>query len=72
MALQMVGVGEETGRLDEMLLVVSDHYDRDVANSIRSLMSLFGPIVLITIAAVVGFIIMAVMSAIFSVNELIE
>jgi len=72
MALQMVGVGEETGRLDEMLLVVSDHYDRDVTNSIRSLMSLVGPVVLITIAAVVGFIIMAVMSAIFSVNELIE
>ncbi len=72
MALQMVGVGEETGRLDEMLLVVSDHYDRDVANSIRSLMSLIGPVVLVTIAGVVGFIIMAVMSAIFSVNELIQ
>ncbi len=72
MALQMVSVGEDTGRLDEMLLVVADHYDRDVSNIIKSLMSMIGPIVMIFIAGLVGFIIMAVMSAIFSVNELIE
>jgi len=71
LALQMVGVGEETGRLDDMLLVVSDHYDREVSNAVARVMSLMGPLVLVTMGIVVGFIVWAMMSAVFSVNQMI-
>lgn len=71
LALQMVGVGEETGRLDDMLLVVSEHYDREVSNAVARVMSLMGPLVLVTMGVVVGFIVWAMMSAVFSVNQMV-
>lgn len=71
LALQMVGVGEETGRLDDMLLVVSEHYDREVSNAVARTMSLMGPLVLVVMGIVTGFIVWAMMSAVFSVNEMI-
>jgi general secretion pathway protein F len=72
LALQMVGVGEETGRLDDMLLVVSDHYDAEVSHAISRAMSLISPLVLVVMGAVVGFIVYAMISAVFSVNEIVQ
>jgi len=72
LALQMVAVGEDTGRLDEMLLVVSDHYERDFSNLVNRLMALVEPAMLIIMGLVAGFIIISMMTAIFSVNQLIQ
>ncbi len=72
LALQMVAVGEDTGRLDDMLLVVSEHYERDVTNSVSRLMTLVEPALLLLMGLVAGFIVISMMSAIFSVNQLIE
>ena len=70
LSLQMVAVGEETGRLDDMLIIVSDHFDRDVTNRVAQLMSLLGPVVLIVMGGITGFIVVAMLSAVFSVNEM--
>ncbi len=70
LALQMVTVGEETGRLDEMLLVVSEHYDREVENALEGMMSMLGPVILVLVGIVAGFIMLAMMSAVFSINQL--
>ena len=72
LALQMVGVGEETGRLDDMLIVVSDHYDSEVSHAISRTMALISPLVLVVMGAVTGFIVWAMVSAVFSVNEAIK
>jgi type II secretion system protein F len=72
LALQMVGVGEETGRLDDMLLVVSDHYDTEVSHAVARAMSLISPLVLVVMGVVTGFIVWAMISAVFSVNEVIQ
>jgi general secretion pathway protein F len=72
LALQMVGVGEETGRLDDMLLVVSDHYDGEVSHAIERAMSLISPLVLVVMGVVTGFIVWAMISAVFSVNEIVQ
>lgn len=69
MALQMVAVGEETGRLDDMLLIVGDHFDREVSNTVSRLMSLLEPAMLLIMGLVAGFIVIAMMSAVFSVNQ---
>lgn len=70
LALQMVAVGEETGRLDDMLLVVAEHCDRDVNNTVTRLMSLLEPAMLLIMGVVTGFIVIAMMSAVFSVNQM--
>ena len=70
LALQMVAVGEDTGRLDEMLLVVSEHYDREVSNAVNRLMSLMEPAMLVIMGVVAGFIVISMMAAVFSVNTL--
>jgi general secretion pathway protein F len=70
LSLQMVAVGEETGRLDDMLIIVSDHYDRDVTNTVARLMSMLEPAMLLLMGLVTGFIVIAMLSAVFSVNEM--
>lgn len=70
MALQMISVGEETGRLDDMLLVVAEHYDRDVGNAIARLMSMLGPLLLVVMGIATAFIVIAMLTAVFSVNEM--
>lgn len=71
LALQMVSVGEETGQLDEMLLKVADSYDREVRNTIDRLLSIFTPAVTLLLAIMIGTIVMSVLLAILSVNDLV-
>jgi general secretion pathway protein F len=70
LALQMLKVGEETGQLQEMLLRVADTYDRETSNAIQRLLALLEPILIVGLGAVIGGIIMSVLVAIVSVNEL--
>ncbi len=71
MALQMVNVGEETGKLDDMLLKVADTYDREVRVTIDRLMALLVPVMTLGLAAMIGFIVMSVLVAILGINEMI-
>lgn len=71
LALQMVNVGEETGQLDEMLLKVADTYDREVRTTIDRLMALLVPAMTLGLAVVIGVIVMSVLMAILSINELV-
>jgi general secretion pathway protein F len=67
----MVSVGEETGQLDNMLLKVADTYDREVRNTIDRLLSVFTPLVTLLMAVMIGTIVMSVLLAIISVNDLV-
>ncbi|MEM1412066.1 MAG: type II secretion system F family protein [Pseudomonadota bacterium] len=71
LALQMISVGEETGQLDTMLLKVADSYDREVRNTIDRLLSVFTPVVTLLMAVLIGTIVMSVLLAIISVNDLV-
>ncbi|MGD9020387.1 MAG: type II secretion system inner membrane protein GspF [Lysobacterales bacterium] len=71
LALQMVSVGEETGQLDTMLLKVADTYDKEVRNTIDRLLGIFTPVITILMAGMIGTIVMSVLLAILSVNELV-
>ncbi|NBB92995.1 MAG: type II secretion system protein GspF [Gammaproteobacteria bacterium] len=71
LALQMINVGEETGKLDEMLLKVADTYDREVRTTIDRLMALLVPLLTLGLALVIGVIVMSVLMAILSINELV-
>lgn len=71
LALQMVNVGEETGQLDGMLLKVADTYDREVRVTIDRLMALLVPVLTLSLAVLIGVIVMSVLMAILSINELV-
>jgi general secretion pathway protein F len=71
LALQMISVGEETGQLDTMLLKVSDTYDNEVRNTIDRLLSVFTPVVTLFLAVLIGTIVLSVLLAILSVNDLV-
>ena len=71
LALQMISVGEETGQLDTMLMKVSDTYDTEVRNTIDRLLSIFTPVVTLLLAVLIGTIVLSVLVAILSINDLV-
>ncbi len=69
-AVHMVTVGEETGRLDEMLIKIADRFDIEVRTTVKRLLSLLEPLLILFMGVVVGFIVVSMLLAIFSINEL--
>lgn len=59
--LQMVAIGEETGRMEPMLMKVSEYYDREVDYALRTLGTSIEPILLSVIGGVVLFLALAIM-----------
>lgn len=70
LALQMIAVGEETGKLDEMLLRVAEYFDREVRVRVQQLTRLLEPVLILVMGVAVGFVVVSMLSAIFSVNDL--
>ncbi len=70
LANHLVLVGEESGRLDSMLLQLADAYDRDVKSSVKALTSVLEPAIILVMGVVVGAIVLSMLMAIFSINEI--
>lgn len=70
LAIQMMAVGEETGKLDEMLVRIADHYDREVRLQVNQLVRLLEPLLIVIMGLTVGFVVVSMLGAIFTVNEL--
>ena len=67
--IQMIAVGEETGQLDTMLLRVADMQERLLRGRSRAVISLLGPILILAVGAVVGFIVIALLLPIFQMSQ---
>ncbi len=65
MVTQMIAIGEETGRLDQMLGKVANFYDDEVDNTLKSLTSLIEPLMIVGLGLIVGFIAVSVISPIY-------
>lgn len=70
LAMHMLAVGEETGKLDETLIRLSDKYDRDVGTAVKRLLSLLEPAIILVMAVMVGFVVISLMLAVFSLNDM--
>lgn len=68
--VHLVGVGEEAGRLDGMLLHVAEVYEREARTAIKSLVALFEPLMILGIGIVVGTIVISILLAVFSINQI--
>ena len=69
-SVHMARVGEETGKLEEMLIKVADTYDERVRRTVKRLTSLLEPVLILALGAIVGFIVLSMLLAIFSINEI--
>lgn len=58
--IQMVAVGEESGKMEEMMMKVSEYYDRDVEYAIKNLSSSLEPLLLVVIGVVILFLALAI------------
>lgn len=69
LAFHMVRVGEETGRLEEMLLKVAVTFEVEVRSAVKRFIALLEPGIILAMGLIVGFIVVAMLMAIFSINE---
>ena len=69
LAVHLIEVGEETGKLDVMLLELSKIYDKEVRSAIKNLIALFEPTMILVMGLVVGVIVVSMMLAIVSIND---
>jgi general secretion pathway protein F len=70
LAIQMITVGEETGKLDMMLLRVAENYEKMVKDMVKRFISLLEPAMILAMGLVVGFVVISMLMAIFSMNEM--
>ena len=68
----MVGVGEETGALDQMLTKVAEFYEDQVEASVKALTSILEPVMIIFVGGIVGFIVIAMYMPLFKVYDSIK
>ncbi|MGA2527449.1 MAG: type II secretion system F family protein [Smithellaceae bacterium] len=70
MVIDMIAIGEESGNIDEMLREISKHYDDEVEYAVKGLSDAIGPILIIGLAAVVGFFALAIFMPIWDLTKL--
>ena len=70
--VQMVRVGENTGTLATQLEVASDYYGQELEYKIQRLTALFEPIVIICMGAAVGFVAIALISAMYGIYRQVQ
>jgi len=68
LALQMLAVGEESGRLEELCLRVADTYDGEVRRALRTGVALLEPALILIFGALVGFVALGMLQAIYGIN----
>ncbi|MFA6909286.1 MAG: type II secretion system F family protein, partial [Patescibacteria group bacterium] len=71
MLSQMMSVGEQSGRLDQILEKVAEFYARDLENSLRNLVTLIEPIIMIVMGAAVGLLVSAILLPIYNLSSAI-
>ncbi|MCC6232700.1 MAG: type II secretion system F family protein [Verrucomicrobiales bacterium] len=67
--VQMVEVGEETGRLDDMLLKVAEIQERETRGRTKTLVSLLAPVLILVVGALVGFMVIALLLPILNISR---
>ncbi len=67
----MIAVGEESGRLEEMLGIINEYYDEEIESATARFTSVLEPIMIITLAAIVGFVVMGVILPIMDMGKVI-
>jgi len=70
MVVDMIAIGEESGNIEEMLREISKHYDDEVQYAVKALSDAIGPILIVGLAAVVGFFALAIFMPMWDLTKL--
>jgi type IV pilus assembly protein PilC len=70
MVSDMIAIGEESGNLEEMLQDITDHYDDEVEYHVKGLEQVIGPILIVLLAAMVGFFALSIFLPIWEMTKL--
>jgi len=70
--IQLVKVGEETGKLDENMLKASEYFEQEVNESVKTLTTIMEPVIMIVLGISVGFLIFSVITPIYGVLSSIK
>jgi len=72
MLIQMVGIGEESGALDEMLAKVAEYYEAEVDDAVDNLTALMEPLIMSFLAVVIGGLVVAMYLPVFKMGEVVS
>jgi general secretion pathway protein F len=72
LATQMILVGEESGRLEEMLTRVAEVYDREVQMAIKRFLAILEPALILGLAVMIGGIVFAILLGVMGMSELVQ
>lgn len=70
--VQMIGAGEESGKLAEVLRDVSEYYAKDLRNTIKAVTAMIEPLMIVLMGFIVGFIAMSIILPIFKLSSLVK
>ena len=70
LAVQLIQVGEETGRLEEMLGRVADIYDTESSRAVKRMLGILEPVLILIMAGMIAGVILSILLGIFSINDL--
>ncbi|MDX8392804.1 MAG: type II secretion system F family protein [Mariprofundaceae bacterium] len=72
LAIRLIAVGEQSGQLDSMLIRVADNYDDEASRSLKRLVTLLEPLLVMAMAVMVGVLALAILLPIMEMNELVR
>ncbi len=72
MVHNMIRIGEESGELEDILNKTADFYDEEVENSIQKLVALIEPVMIVLMAAIIGFIMLAMITPMFDMVNTVQ
>ncbi len=72
MVIQMVSVGEETGKIDEMLMRAADFYEEEVDTAVEGLSSAMEPLIIVFLGVSIGTIVVAMFMPMFDLGNVVS
>jgi type II secretory pathway component PulF len=70
MVVDMIAIGEESGNIEEMLTEITKHYDDEVSYAVQGMTDAIGPILMVCLAAVVGFFALAIFMPMWDMTKM--
>ncbi|GAB6161786.1 type II secretion system inner membrane protein GspF [Desulfothermus naphthae] len=70
--IQMVSAGEESGKLDELLLKIGDRLEKEISSKLSIATSLLEPMLILILGGVVGFVVISILLPIFEMSKLVK
>lgn len=72
LAIEMIGIGEESGNLEEMLNQVANAYENEVKNGLKIFLAIFEPLLILLMVSVIAILAIAILLPVFSLNSQIN